>query len=155
MTPASFESTHQSGTCAGAWMLAARKAMSLRPREQGVLEVKHGKVWITVEGPHGGIPGDTGDHVLAAGERITVQAHRHVVIEAWKDRDVCFDWVPLPQAASAQAGAREALIEPLRELRQAAGLAAHACGQLAGGLARLVWVLVGGRHHVPAPFTAR
>ena len=154
MTPASFASTHQSGACTGAWTLAARQAMSLRPREHGVLKVKHGKVWLTVEGPHGGGPGDSGDHVLSAGERITLAAHRHVVLEAWKDRNVCFDWTPLPQTVPAQASARQAVVEPLRDLREATGLAFHAFGRLAAGLARLAWASVGGRPPAPASCTS-
>lgn len=150
MTPASFASTHQSGTCAGAWKLPARQAMSLRPREHGVLNVKRGKVWVTVgDGPHSADPSDSGDHVLSAGERITIPARRHVVMEAWKDRDVWIDWTPLPEATTARLAAREAVSGPWRELRQAAALATHAFGRLAGGLARMAWVSVGGRG--PAP----
>ncbi|WP_167784708.1 DUF2917 domain-containing protein [Ramlibacter rhizophilus] len=148
MNPASFLSAHQSSACPGAWKLPARQAMSLRPRAHGVLRVRQGKVWLTLGGPAGAAPDERADHVLEAGEQIMVRAWRHVVLEAWRGQEVFFDWEPLPQAAPQPAAA--AVLEPLRELRAAAGLAAAAFGRLVAGLARLGWEVLGGRHNAAA-----
>ena len=46
-------------TAAGCWKLTAGTALSLRPRQRGVLEVAQGRVWLTA--------GGSADHVLLAG----------------------------------------------------------------------------------------
>lgn len=131
----SLASTHQSSPCAGAWKLAARQAMSLRPRQHGVLRVVRGRLWVTVQGRRGGTLEERGDHVLVAGDQLPVRAHRHVVLEAWSVQDVCFEWQPLPQAAPVALARRQAIAQSTAELRLAGRMAA-------GALARLAWALV-------------
>ena len=47
--------SHQSAyALAGAWKLANGRAMTLQPREAGVLRVARGGLWATGDGPHGG-----------------------------------------------------------------------------------------------------
>lgn len=150
MTPASFLPEHQSSVCAGAWKLAGHKAMSLRPRRHGVLRVVRGRLWVTTGGEPGRSPGESGDHVLSAGEQLRLPAWRHVVIESWKDEQACFDWQPLPELALAAAARCQAVLQPLSELRQAAGLAAGALGRLVVGLGRLAWGALAPGHNAPA-----
>jgi hypothetical protein len=37
----------------GPWKLARGRAIPLRPTSDGILRIAHGRVWLTVEGPHG------------------------------------------------------------------------------------------------------
>lgn len=158
MNRAAQASTHQSSPARGAWKLAARKALSLRPREAGVLTVVRGRAWITAGGATGLSPEDSGDHVLAAGQRLMVPGGSHVVLEAWKDEDAFFDWQPQAALAWASAPAavtpREAVWQPLADLRQAGWLAARAIGRLGAGLVRLGWARLAGRHNAAAPIAA-
>src|SRR5262245_50390417 len=45
----------------GTWKLAAGRAITLQPLENGVLRVAHGVMWATADGPHDGPPNDQGD----------------------------------------------------------------------------------------------
>src|SRR6059058_2087032 len=47
----------------GTWKLARGRAVTLRPATDGILRVAHGRVWATVDGPHGCTPEDAGDHI--------------------------------------------------------------------------------------------
>ncbi len=38
----------------GTWKLAAGRAITLEPREAGILRVAHGQLWATFDGPHSG-----------------------------------------------------------------------------------------------------
>lgn len=160
MYRAAQASTHQSSPARGAWKLAARKALSLRPREACVLTVVRGRAWVTAGGATGLAPDDSGDHVLAAGQRLLVPGGSHVVVEAWKDEDTFFDWQPqaalvwAPAAAPAAVTPREAVWQPLVDLRQAGGLAARSMGRLGAGLVRLGWARLAGRHNAAAPIAA-
>jgi len=63
-----------------AWLadgpLAACGATRLRSRRAGRLTVRSGQAWITREG-------DPEDHVLAAGEALTMGARQEVLVEPW------------------------------------------------------------------------
>ncbi len=129
---------HQSpGRAAGCWTLAARRALSLRPRERGVLRIEGGLAWVTLDGPHAGPPGDQGDLWLGPGDTLVVAAGRRVVLESRDERPVTFQWdfAPQPQAVPLGAG----LAQDWCELRQGLGLALGAGGRLATGLARIGW----------------
>ena len=65
----------------GTWKLARGRAVTLRPDTDGILRIAHGRVWATVDGPHGGTPCDSGDHILQTGRSMYVQAGHRVVIE--------------------------------------------------------------------------
>lgn len=58
----------------GTWKLARGRAITLRPTTDGILRIAHGRVWATVEGPHGGTPCDSGDHVLEVGRSMFLRA---------------------------------------------------------------------------------
>lgn len=129
----------------GAWKLARGRAVTLHPRTDGIVRVAHGRVWATVEGPHGRTPTDSGDHVLQVGRSMYVKAGQRVVLEAWNASGAsCFAWDPVSerQLALRPHSNLAVVLQPLADLRAAAGIALRAIGQLGGGLARLAWDLV-------------
>lgn len=133
----------------GTWKLARGRAVTLRPATNGILRIAHGRVWATIDGPHGNTPFDSGDHVLEVGRSMYVQAGQRVVIESWACQTASyFAWDPV-FAAAPQAVGRPRLnaaivLQPLADLRAAGGLGLRALGQLAGGLAHLAWDVVRG-----------
>lgn len=134
----------------GTWKLARGRAITLRPMTDGIVRIAHGRVWATVEGPHGSTPFDSGDHVLEVGRSMYVRAGQAVVLEAWNARGASyFAWDPV-FATQAQRLARPRLqvsvvLQPLADLRMAASLALRAIGQLGAGLAQLAWAMVRGQ----------
>lgn len=150
---------------AGCWKLEARHALSLRPRQPGVLEIAQGRAWVTLTGAAQALPAD---HVLHAGDRLSLLPGQHAVVEAWglpgavdAAGALAFRWdCALPVAGSvASDSARaegaaavavcwdRAVAQPLRDLRLALGQggravvgaaadAAGAVGRLVLGLAR-------------------
>jgi hypothetical protein len=83
----------------GAWPLEAGRVVRLRPRENTVLRAGHGQLWITFERPPEGALNDSGDLILAAGQRLHVPAGEMVVISAFGKRgaSASFDWeLPVP-----------------------------------------------------------
>ncbi|HEX2544021.1 MAG TPA: DUF2917 domain-containing protein [Ramlibacter sp.] len=134
----------------GTWKLARGRAITLRPTTDGILRVAHGRVWATVDGPHGRTPHDSGDHLLEVGRSMYLRAGQHVVIEAWNSTGASyFAWDPVFATAPAAAQARQrfnlsGVVQPLADLRMALGLALRAAGQLAAGVARLAWQVAGG-----------
>lgn len=84
----------------GTWRLEPARAVTLRPREDGVLRIAHGGVWVTFDGPHAGPLNDLGDRVLGAGEQLRVRAGRRVVLEP-VDRAApayfSWDFAPAPE----------------------------------------------------------
>jgi hypothetical protein len=81
----------------GTWKLAAGCAMTLQPRETGVLHIASGRVWVTCDGPHEGALNDLGDHILNAGDQMRLRAGKHWVIEAWSGgAPAYFNWGRLP-----------------------------------------------------------
>ena len=134
----------------GTWKLARGRAITLRPTTDGILRIAHGRVWATVDGPHGVTPHDSGDHLLEVGRSMYLRAGQRVVIEAWNPRGASyFAWDPVFAPAPAPVAMRPRLnfsgvVQPLADLRMAFGLALRATGQLAAGIARLAWQLLRG-----------
>lgn len=142
-TPLISARAPSSASVAGCWSLAPRRALSLRPTGPGVLELAQGQVWLTVTGA---LPGAPADQLLRAGDRLTVAAGVHVVMEAWDprapDQGVAFRWDRVPLSATAgpvSAAASDwhsGVVQPLADLAQAlarAGRALLAAGGDAGG----------------------
>jgi len=131
----------------GTWKLAAGRAVTLEPREAGVLKVAHGQMWVTQDGPHGGPANDLGDVVLGAGEQVPLREGQRLVIEAWNHHGApaYFSWDPLPVSPEAPVPVAAAVVQPLADLRRAGTLAAGAIGRLVTGLARVGWHVVAGR----------
>ncbi len=95
-----FEQSHQSpAALAATWKLAVGKAITLQPRQPGLLRIAHGSVWVTGDGPHPGPLNDQGDRFLGAGERLPLACGERLVIEGLAPgQPACFSWDPLPQA---------------------------------------------------------
>jgi hypothetical protein len=133
----------------GTWKLARGRAITLQPTADGILRIAHGRVWATVDGPHGGTPWDSGDHVLEVGRSMWIRAGQRVVIEAWsRPGSAYFSWDPALVPALAPAAARPRLnlapvLQPLADLRLALALAARAAGRLVSAVGRLALDLAG------------
>lgn len=83
MTQITLTQSQQSAACLpGTWRLDGARAVTLRPREDGLLRIAHGRVWVTFDGPHAGAGNDSGDFVLGAGQNLRVRAGRRVVLES-------------------------------------------------------------------------
>lgn len=75
LQPCAQPSVHRRAA-AGCWRLAPGRALSLKPRESGVLRIAQGRVWLT-----GGASAQ--DLVLQAGDALPVAVGQHVVLEPW------------------------------------------------------------------------
>ncbi len=141
-----------SATLPGTWKLAAGRALTLRPREQGVLRVAHGQMWATFDGPHAGPLNAQGDHVLGAGGELRVRAGQRLVLEAWNARTPAyFSWDPLPVAVPVAAARMARVLQPLADLRIALLFGAGALGRLAAGVVSVAWELVAGGERKSRP----
>ena len=136
----------------GTWKLGAGRAITLAPREDAVLRVAHGRVWLTFEGQHGNAPADSGDHFLDVGQQVTVQAGQRVVLESMspqRSAPAYFNWEPLPalvaQPLRATSRWHMAVIQPLADLRLAALMGLGAVGRLVAGVFGLAGDLALGR----------
>ena len=142
-TPTLTQSHQSTAAPAGAWKLAGGRAMSLQPREPGVLRVARGGLWATGEGPHPGPLNDQGDRFLQAGEQLQLRRGQRVVIEAWNRMGPAyFPWEPLPQPAERSVRAAD-LAQPVEDLRLAVVLGAKAAGRLLAALVGLGWSSLG------------
>jgi hypothetical protein len=139
--------TQQSSAAAalpGTWKLAAGRAITLEPREAGIVKVAHGQIWATYDGPHGGPLNDLGDHVIGVGGQLRLRPGQRMVIEAWNGPSPAyFSWDPLPVPARAPRLA--VVVQPLADLRLALVFGAGAVSRLVAGLAGVAWDLVAGR----------
>lgn len=138
----------------GTWKLVRGRAVTLRPATDGILRVAHGRVWATLDGPHGCTPFDGGDHVLQVGRSMYVRAGQRIVLEAWNASGASyFAWDPVFAPAMATAARPRVnpgiVLQPLADLRLALGLALGALGRLGAGLAHLGWAALGGGRALP------
>ena len=126
---------HQSTSAlAGTWKLAAGRAITIQPREPGLLRIAHGSVWVTSEGPYPGPLNDQGDRFLGAGEQVPIARGERVVLEPMPAREPAyFSWEPLvpPQAVSIEL---PELAQPARDVRLALGLGLAAGARLFAAL---------------------
>lgn len=139
----------------GFWELASGRALSLQPRESGVLRIAEGKVWATVDGPHCGAGNQSGDHVLQAGMQLAVQAGQRLVFEPFErtsQQAVLFEWAPDTDLVSSRTVQSAATVtQALQDLRLALGLVGDALMRLCTGLTSYGRQLVWGRGAVHAP----
>jgi hypothetical protein len=141
----------------GTWKLARGRAITLRPATNGILRIAHGRVWATVDGPHGLTPADAGDHVLEVGRSMYVRVGQRVVIEAWNPRGAAyFTWDPVFAPVGVAVASPRLnfghVLQPLADLRAAFGLAGGAFGRLLVGIGRLAMGLAhNGRHANAVP----
>ena len=139
----------------GTWKLQKGRALTLQPRTNGILRIAHGRVWATVDGPHGATPTDSGDHILEVGRSMWVRPGQRVVIEAWNATSY-FSWDPVYQPIAVRAPRRRvdfaAAMQPLADLRTALVLAGDALRRLVVVLARqLLPATHNGRHGHACP----
>jgi hypothetical protein len=129
----------------GTWKLAAGRAITLEPRDAGVLKVAHGRLWVTFEGPHHGRLNESGDHIMAVGEQMRLQPGQRVVLEPWNDHcPAYFSWDPVRVAQTARRTRMADVMQPLADLRLALVFGGHAVARLASGLAGIAWQSVFG-----------
>lgn len=67
----------------GIKVLEPHRALTLRSAHAGVIQVVHGRVWATFDGPHCGPANNLGDRVLREGDELKVRADQRLVIEPW------------------------------------------------------------------------
>jgi len=124
----------------GTWKLAPGKAITLEPRDSGILRVAHGRLWITLEGPHAGRLNESGDHVMGVGEQLRLKPGQRVVLEPWNEGcPSYFSWDPLVDVAPARRMRLEDIVQPLADLRLALAFGGHAVARLVTGLATMAW----------------
>jgi hypothetical protein len=159
-SPTSVSPTGPATLPPGCWQLQAHRALSLRPRWPGVLEIAQGRAWVTLTGTAQAVPAD---HVLHAGDRLSLWPGQHAVVEAWGlpgEADcaaaLAFRWdcaAPVACPAASAPGRAEgaaavavcwdrAVVQPLRDLRLALRQGGHAVVGAAADAARAVARLV-------------
>lgn len=149
MTIQTLDQTQQSAAVAalpGTWKLVAGRALTLKPRETGVLRVAHGNMWVTFDGPHHGPSNNLGDHVIGVGQPLRLAAGQRLVVEPWgPGQTAYFSWDPVPATVASPSRRFAAVVQPLADLRLALALGLGAAGRLVLGLAALAGDLVTGR----------
>jgi hypothetical protein len=149
--------SHQSASTPalpGTWKLGAGRAITLEPREAGLLRIAHGQLWATYEGPHGMSPDDSGDLVMGCGDQLRIAPGERVVVEAWGNKaPAYFTWDPVPDtvADTSRRMARD-VVQPLADLRLALVLGAGAAARLAAGVAGMAVDLVTGKRAARTDF---
>lgn len=130
----------------GTWKLAAGRAITLEPRDAGILKIAHGRLWVTLEGPHHGRLNESGDHIMGVGEQMRLRAGQRVVLEPWSGQcPAYFSWDPVRVAKPVRRTRMVDVVQPLADLRLAIVFGGHAIGRLASGLAAMAWQSVFGR----------
>ncbi len=130
---------------AGVNRLQAGHAVRLRARRLSVLQIAHGRVWVTLTdaGPYSRVL--AGDHFLSRGDSLTLLPGQELVMESFGSGHATsarFSWGPPGVAAPAPkpgnaAHWRVGVLQPLRDLRLAMGLAGGAAGRLVRGLGQV------------------
>ncbi len=108
------------------WNLAAGQVLSLRPRGAGILRIREGRAWVTLDERPSGHGPEAGDHFLRVGDQLAVAFGRHLVLESLDEGPLGFEWLPLAQ--------REPLRHTLGDLYAAVQLAGRALLRLLRGL---------------------
>ena len=127
----------------GTWKLVAGRAITLEPRETGVLKVAHGQLWATFEGPHSGHANESGDHFYGVGDTVQLRAGQRLVVEAWNEgAPAYFSWDPLPVRQPVTRLNFAALMQPLADLRLALVFGVGALGRLGAGVVQVATNIV-------------
>ena len=150
-----FQTSVTDNAVPGVWKLAPGRALSMQPRQPGVLRVAQGQVWVTVDAAQQGAGNELGDYFMGAGEQLAVSPGQHVVLEPFVPGQpqgaVFFEWTPSAEIVHVPAVHNGAAVaKPLRDLGVALGMAGTALVQLGGGLLAYTRQLVVGRSIVQA-----
>ncbi len=149
MTAQTLTQMQQSATSValpGTWKLNAGRAITLQPREAGIMRIAHGTVWVTFDGPRHGAGNESGDFFYGVNEQIRIGAGQRVVVEAFGDRNTAyFTWDPVVETVASPSPSFAGVVQPLADLRLAVGLGLGAAGRLVLALAALAGDLVFGR----------
>ncbi len=139
MTVLALTQSQQSAACLpGTWRLDGARAVTLRPREDGLLRIAHGQVWVTFDGPHAGPPNELGDFVLGAGQQLRVRAGRRVVMESTDPAAAAyFSWDFSLQPEPVRLPRMQAVAQSWCDLQLALALAVRASWRLAKALGTL------------------
>jgi hypothetical protein len=147
------QNLHQSAAPAlpGTWKLAAGRAITLQPTQHGVLRVAHGCLWATFDGPHEGPVNELGDHFVEVGDTVRIAAGERVVIESWGRRNSAyFTWDPVSATVPVPGFSFADVLQPLADLRAAAGLGALAAARVVTILLRALGDALIPQRHVAA-----
>ncbi len=149
-TPTPLPPESFAGAVSGCWKLSEGHALTLRPTHSGVLRIAHGRVWITFEHTQRDDGARGGDHFLGAGDVLPLLPGQGLVMESWNaaaHSATYFSWDRLPATVGVPITSRRPLVfagnpqwrsgvvQPLRDLRVAFGLAGAASARLLAGLA--------------------
>ena len=144
-----FQTAQSRDTVSGFWKLAPGRALSLQPRNAGLLRVAQGQLWVTLDVQQQGAGNELGDYFLHAGDQLVVNPGQHLVLEPFENADqqaVFFEWAPSAETAGNLAAQdASAVTLPLRDLGLALGLVGKALAHLCAGLVVYGRQLVSGR----------
>jgi hypothetical protein len=144
-----FQTSQSRDAVPGFWKLTPGRALSLQPRNAGLLRVAQGQVWVTLDVPQQGAGNELGDYFLHAGEQLAVNPGQHLVLEPFERADqqaVFFEWTPSLESAGALAAQdATAVTQPLRDLGLALGMVGTALAHLCAGLVAYSRQLLSGR----------
>lgn len=144
-----LQTSQHRDTVPGLWKLAPGRALSLQPRQNGVLRVAQGQVWVTTDEHRHGAGNELGDYFLQAGERLTVSPGQHLVLEPIAQTGqapVFFEWTPTHESMGTQTTRNaNAVTQPLRDLVLALGMVGSALTNLSAGVVVYGRQLVKGR----------
>lgn len=133
-----FQASQSQGTVPGFWKLAPGRALSLQPRQSGLLRVAQGQVWVTLDAEQEGAGNELGDYFLQPGEQLAVRPGQHVVLESVERAEhapVYFEWEPISAVASAPVAQNATVVtQPLRDLGVALGMVGSALVNLGEGV---------------------
>jgi hypothetical protein len=138
------------------WSLLKGQAQTFIPSSAGVLRVKHGQVWATLNAsswspqPRWCPEIDAGDVFVMPGHDLSLKAGQRVVIESWPVGDVAGSQLQWEPAAVSQRSQRwqQSVVQPVHELGRGLAVVARAVLQLAAGLVGYGEFLVAGRGKV-------
>lgn len=122
---------------AGVWKLGAGRALRVHAGQSGVLRIAHGRVWATFDDAGNDDRSRAGDHFLSRGESLPLQPGQTLVMESFgvgHASSAYFSWEPAldhgAQAAFVPTGWKTSAVQPMADLRQAAGLVGRAIPSL-------------------------
>jgi hypothetical protein len=132
-------STHQEFTMQAAHhtpshvdSISVSEALTLCPREPGVLRVTQGRMWATIDLDRNSPVADAGDHFVAPGQDLHLRAGQRVVLEAWPVQgQTSIQWQWLPATREMGCGRwQNRVAEPLHDLGRVLVLVVRATARL-------------------------